>query len=398
MVFGGCSKEEATTAATTTAASTEPIKLGYLTSQSGMFGQTAKYYNDSVDMIVEKYNKAGGVLGRQIQIVKADDAGSAETAVLRANDLLSQGCVGIFGTLIDSTEAALAGWAVQNKVPVVCASAGAISLRLKDFNRYAFFSTPTSAQMAKLMALALSKDKTASKIYFLCSDLEIGHSTRDYFWTYMKQQGASATEAGVSFLATSQTQYADIISAIVASKADTLISVIMGPGWVSFIQQAKLFGLFDKMKVIGAMAVTSDITTPLGKDYPTGIGSTCQFPFWLDEAPIKSYQEEFYKRTGLHANDLCMEFSNSCQALIEAIKKANSTDREKVTDALSGITITVPTGTITYSEYDHQANMPLYWVTTGFSDKFPIAIGLNVTKYQTEIYMTKDEVLKERAK
>jgi hypothetical protein len=59
MVFGGCSKEEATTAATTTAASTEPIKLGYLTSQSGMFGQTAKYYNDSVDMIVEKYNKAG---------------------------------------------------------------------------------------------------------------------------------------------------------------------------------------------------------------------------------------------------------------------------------------------------------------------------------------------------
>jgi branched-chain amino acid transport system substrate-binding protein len=41
------------------------------------------------------------------------------------------------------------------------------------------------------------------------------------------------------------------------------------------------------------------------------------------------------------------------QLLVAAIKKANSTDHEKIRDALEGLTFTTPNGTYRYSTQDH---------------------------------------------
>jgi branched-chain amino acid transport system substrate-binding protein len=379
-------------------ASSDPIKIGYITTFSGPFAMSEPYYTPAVEMLVENVNKAGGLLGRQVQLIKADDGANANTAILRCNDLLSQGVIGVTGTLIDNTEAAVAGWAGQNKVPAVLASAGAISLRLKDLNRYSFYTSHCSFEFGRAMALSISKKQDVNSVYFIGSELEIGHSSHDFFWENMKKMKPGVKEAGVTFVAPTQSDYTNVISAILAAKPDLLICVIMGPGWISFIQQAQRFDLFKKMKVVGTMSVTPDVTTPLGKNYPAGIETTCELPFWINEEPMKSFSDAFLKRTKLYANDLAIEFYNSAFALLEGIKKAGSTDREKITDALTGITIDGPAGKITYRDYNHQANSPTWWVTTGHSNDFPIAIGLNPIRYQDEIYMTKEEAAAARAK
>ena len=62
------------------------------------------------------------------------------------------------------------------------------------------------------------------------------------------------------------------------------------------------------------------------------------------------------------------------QLLAEAIKKANSTDSDKVAKALLGLTIDTPIGKQTISAKNHQANRGQFWGKMVKDPKYPFAI------------------------
>ncbi len=62
------------------------------------------------------------------------------------------------------------------------------------------------------------------------------------------------------------------------------------------------------------------------------------------------------------------------QFLVEAIKKANSTDSDKVAKALLGLTVETPIGPQTIREKDHQANRGQLYGKTAMDPKYPFAI------------------------
>ncbi|HEY5725944.1 MAG TPA: ABC transporter substrate-binding protein, partial [Methylomirabilota bacterium] len=62
------------------------------------------------------------------------------------------------------------------------------------------------------------------------------------------------------------------------------------------------------------------------------------------------------------------------QFLAEAIKKAGSTDSDKVSKALLGLTIDTPIGKQTIREKDHQANRGQLYGKTVMDPKYPFAI------------------------
>jgi branched-chain amino acid transport system substrate-binding protein len=67
------------------------------------------------------------------------------------------------------------------------------------------------------------------------------------------------------------------------------------------------------------------------------------------------------------------------QFLTEAIKKAGSTDSDKVAKALLGLTVETPVGPLTIREKDHQANRGQLYGKTVKDAKFPFAIMKPVT-------------------
>jgi branched-chain amino acid transport system substrate-binding protein len=62
------------------------------------------------------------------------------------------------------------------------------------------------------------------------------------------------------------------------------------------------------------------------------------------------------------------------QALAEGIKKAGSTDSDKVSKALLGITIDTPHGKMTIREKDHQMNRGQLYGKTVKDPKYPFPI------------------------
>ena len=192
----------------------------------------------------------------------------------------------------------------------------------------------------------------------------------------------------------SEMEFSNIISAGLAKKPDLILCGIAGPPYANFVQQARRFNLFQKVKVAaGAYDLAAELTAPFGKTYPEGIMSNTLCPFYLDEQPMKEFTKAYLARAKVYPADITLEFHLCALAAVEAIRKANSTDADKIVNALETMSFDSPVGKVRYRDFDHQATMPIYFATSGYSKDFPIAIGLNPVKYGEEVYPTKAEIM-----
>jgi len=84
-VFTGCQKE------------TEAIKIGLEGPMTGDYAYEGQGFEKAVGLLVEQTNEAGGIMGRQVELVIEDDAGDPTQAALVAQRLVDAGVVAVIG-------------------------------------------------------------------------------------------------------------------------------------------------------------------------------------------------------------------------------------------------------------------------------------------------------------
>src|SRR2546422_5199356 len=75
---------------TRSAYAAEPIKIGIVDPRARPFQTSSIHDVHGATVALEMYNKRGGVLGRQVSIVEADDASNVQTAIKVANKLIKE--------------------------------------------------------------------------------------------------------------------------------------------------------------------------------------------------------------------------------------------------------------------------------------------------------------------
>jgi branched-chain amino acid transport system substrate-binding protein len=382
----------------TTTTSTEPVKIGLITALSGPFGGLAIYEVTGVQMVVDAYNAAGGVLGRHIELIQRDDNADPGLVAQKADELKAAGVVGIVGAAIDADNEAISVWAKTNHIPIANGTSADLTMRTTNFSGYNFFCTPPGWTYAKILAeWAMTQDKIKS-VAAIATDMGANHAVLDAFWPFMNQMKPSVVNLGTIYTSMTEQDFSSAISATLAKKPDLILDLCAGPSGAAWIKQAGQFNVFNLTTVAGPYILGADVTGAIGKDYPAGIMAIDNCPFWLNTPEMKSFLQDFHERTNLYPGSLTMAFYLSTQSLIEAIKKANSTDPDKIVKAWESLTVTTsPIGSYSFDDYDHQGEVSTWMNTSGFSPDFPVAIGLNPIKYQQGIYPTKDEILKLRS-
>ena len=97
-------------------AQTAPIKLGTLTPLTGAGGSYGPSMRKAMEFVAQEVNGAGGVLGRQIQLVSEDDQTSPEAAVRAARKLIDvDRVVAIMGTWASAVTTAVAPLCWESK-------------------------------------------------------------------------------------------------------------------------------------------------------------------------------------------------------------------------------------------------------------------------------------------
>jgi branched-chain amino acid transport system substrate-binding protein len=387
-----------TTSTTTTTVSKETLKIGIVTALGGFFTSFAPYQEQGARMVVDKFNAAGGVLGRQVELILKDDQADPSQTPIQCAALQSAGVVGILGSFMDANASVLEDWAGQNKMLVASTNDANLISRTTRFNKYCFYQCPLASAQGRVIAQNIAKDNTINSVYTVASEVLLNHDLYNAFWAELNKIKPSVKNLGENWVGPFDTNFINIISACLAKKPDLVLNLCQGPGFVNFVQQANSFKYFEKTKTVTSLNLEGNTTVAFGKDYPVGIMATVLDPFWLDTPEMQAFTQEHLKRTQLYPADLSTDYYISTLSLLSAIQKAGTTDTDKVIAAYESLTLNdTPLGALSYNDYDHQANTPFWWSTSGYSPDFPIAIGLNNIKYQDGIYPTKDEILALRA-
>jgi branched-chain amino acid transport system substrate-binding protein len=382
-------------------ASTEPIKLGLLSPLTGSMAMTAPTLNAGAQYAVDEVNKAGGVMGRQVQLITRDTQSLPEIALREAKDLnASEGVQYLFGTILNPCATAVSAWAKEQKVFFLCPINSDTTLTAEYGHRYFFGTSMYDWAQGKGMAIEVAKQPW-KKIYNIAMDFSWGHDMVQCFWLHMNQIDPTVQNVGESYPAIGTTDFTPVISKALSSGADAVFVAMVGLDWVNFIVQAKPFGFFDKVKVFGSQILEAAWPAALGKDFPEGMYSLVGAPFYYIDKTYpgaKEFDETVFNDIQTYPDPPSLNVYIGMQFVFAAMEKAQSTDVEKVIDAIEKLQLDTIVGPVHFHDYDHNLNSPRWWAMSKFTPEYPnYCITVDLVRYQDEVYMTKQEVEAARA-
>ena len=136
----------------------DTIKIGDINSYKRLPAHTVPY-RYGVELALEQINAAGGVLGKQLELVSRDDAGKPGEAVKIAEELISKEKVALIsGSLFSHVGLALTSFAGQKKVLYVAAEPLADALVWAKGNKYTFRLRPSTYMQAAMLAEQAAKN------------------------------------------------------------------------------------------------------------------------------------------------------------------------------------------------------------------------------------------------
>jgi branched-chain amino acid transport system substrate-binding protein len=134
-----------------------PIKLGTLTPLTGAGGSYGPSMRKAMEYVAQEVNAAGGVLGRQVQLVSEDDQTNPEAAVRAARKLIDVDKVtAVMGTWASAVTTAVAPLCWESKTFLTTVS-GSDTITLLPHQGYLIRTQPnTNLQIGKLGEFLIS--------------------------------------------------------------------------------------------------------------------------------------------------------------------------------------------------------------------------------------------------
>jgi branched-chain amino acid transport system substrate-binding protein len=364
----------------------KPIKVGVPLPLSGppaLFGEPA---SKGAQMYVDELNAKGGVLGRKIELLIRDSKADANEAVRVSRELILKENVDfLMGTLTSAEGPAVSVVAKENKIVFIAPIPKTDQLTAADKLHPYVFRVAANTTMEGRSAAEIVAKWPVTKIATIAFDYAYGQDVTKSFVEHIKRLKPSVEIVDQQWPKLGEQDYNPFINAQMAKRPEAVVSSIWGGFFVTFSKQARALGYFDAIKYnfIGlGEAGSPETTKSMGADYPVGIwGNSYDAFYWEDNpgphkeytARLSKYLKDEYPSSWAIQGYIGMAF------LTEAIKKAGSTDSDKVSKALLGLTIDTPIGKQTIREKDHQANRGQLYGKTVKDPKYNFPIMKPIT-------------------
>ncbi|HTI53986.1 MAG TPA: ABC transporter substrate-binding protein, partial [Verrucomicrobiae bacterium] len=358
----------------------KPIKVGMPIPLSGppaLFGDPA---SKGAMMFVEEINAKGGVLGRKIELVVRDSKADANEAVRVSRELILKDNVDfLVGTLTSAEGPAVSVVAKENKIVFIAPIPKTDQLTAPDKLHPYVFRVASNTTIEGRSAAEIVAKWPVTRVATISFDYAYGQDVTKAFVEHIKKIKPSVQIVDQQWPKLGEQDYNPFINAQMAKKPEAIVSSIWGGFFVTYAKQGKALGMFDAVKYnfIGlGEAATPETTKSMGADYPVGIwGNSYDAFYWGETAAHREYTERLSKYLkDEYPSSWAIQGYTGMQFLAEGIKKAGSTDSDKVAKALLGLTIDTPIGKQTIREKDHQANRGQLYGKTVKDPKYPFPI------------------------
>jgi branched-chain amino acid transport system substrate-binding protein len=312
-----------------TATAQDTIKVGIITDRVGNSAAWAKPIEAGLELALSEINGAGGVLGKKIELVYESDQSKPDVSATKARKLIDAGVVAILSiTNSPSTQQAQTVTMNAKMVHMTPAnSAGYLTTKLK--NPYFFQMGPLgSTQIRTLMAY--NKKNNFKRVALVKDNSGLG--------TYLGKIFRQSLEAGGTKVVAEQTIEIGSTDAIPqmqkvrAAKPDAIYhSGIVVSAMATFFKAYHQLGL--KQPVLGSF----NLSIPKYLEVIPGMMEGVAFidAYDPDKAQSKAFAAAYKKKHGKTPFSLPAYGYDGLKVLVSAIKRAGSTNNEKLRSAMA---------------------------------------------------------------
>jgi branched-chain amino acid transport system substrate-binding protein len=305
---------------------TDKIKIGHLTPLTGFLGALGAYAQLGIRLAEEEINKAGGVMGRQLDVMSEDSVNPA-TAATKAQRMLEQDSATVLMGEINSASAVtIMQVAARNKKLFMQIGARSDALRGKNCNRYTFHVDIPNTVMVNAVGKALLRDNMVKdkKFFTLTADYIFGHDLLNAAKRFFAANQGNLI--GDELIATDVTDFSPYLLKIRQSKPDVVCSNLAGNQVTSLIKQYAEFGL--PYPIVGFNLNTADAWAAgegnLAGTWPTVWYHTLEVP------ASKTFVDNFTKKNGKPPENHAWIEYVSLKMMAQAMNETKSTDTDKL--------------------------------------------------------------------
>jgi urea transport system substrate-binding protein len=359
LFVAGCGKESANQAP-----AEDAIKIGVLAPTTGFMSTHGEAIKLSAELAEELINNEGGINGKQVQVIIEDDQSDPSVATEKAKKLINKDQVDfLIGTGSSAETLAVIPVAENNKVPFIYSLDGECkTCSLNDKNekaKYIFASGPTP-QMLLTKFLPSMMEKFGKKVYFVGSDYVFPHFMNDIAEEIVKENGGEVV--GSEYAPSDTTDYSAVINRIKKESPDVLFLTLPGTAGVTFVKQARQFGIFDEMVVTGSATFDAEAYSAIGP-ISQGVYVVNRYSELLDNPQnkkfVEAYKEKYNPDTPVGPTASSGTYGVML-AIKAAVEQAGSTDADQVVQALEGLKLELPQGSVEIDAENHIFNQPIY--------------------------------------
>ena len=345
----------------------ETIKIGFPVPLTGPYGTEAQDQVRCAQLAVTEFNEGGGLNGQKAELLERDDKLNPGEAATRTLELIERDKANfIVGSLSASVQLAVNNVTKQRKVLYNSISQSDQITAMPDWSRYTFHEGMTPHMTAG--AVGRHSFKKGQRVAFLLADYAYGTEMLEGFKAVGDKVGIEVVAEVRHPLGT--TDFSTLLPRIQALKPDILCCINFGRDQQICMKQATDFGVKRTTQIIIPVLLYTARVAAGPQAFEGVIGGTSYYWGIEDRVPSAKAFNDRYRKA--YDNKIPSDYGAlgyaGVRAVLEAAKKAGTTETEKVVDTLSGMKYDFYKGPEQYRPCDHQAVQSVFIIGSKTKD------------------------------
>ncbi|TYB66056.1 ABC transporter substrate-binding protein [Nonomuraea sp. PA05] len=336
----------------------DPIKVGLIVSLTGNYTPLGSEDKKAVELAVEQVNAQGGLLGRKVELVARDDKTAPDQGIVAYNQIKGE-IDALIGPVFSNSALAVEPLAQRDKMPYL--SLAPAQEQVEPIKSYIFVTPALSSMYAERYLQYIQAE--GIKTIAVAWDSKSAYSVSGH-----KSMVALAPKYGVTIAVdepyeTTTSDFSPVFTHVRESKAEALVFWGSGAPGVTAAKQYAASGLKTPLFLTASQASKLWLE-PMGAQAE---GMTVQsaigvvgdhLPDGKQKQVIDQMATPYEQKHGYPPPQFAQDGYSASLLLFEAIRKANSTDKTKVQQALESMDLITPNGRFRYSATDHSGLSP----------------------------------------
>ena len=342
----------------------ETIKVGVLHSLSGTMAISETTLKDTVLMLIERQNKAGGLLGKKIEAIVVDPASDWPLFAEKARELISKEQVDvIFGCWTSVSR--------KSVLPVIEELNGLLFYPVQyegeESSKNVFYTGAAPNQQA-IPAVDYLRDELGVDRWFLAgTDYVYPRTTNKILEAYLKEIGVDESDIKVNYTPFGHNDWQGIVSEIkkfgsVGIKT-AVVSTINGDANVPFYKELANQAVSSEEIPVIAFSVGEEELS--GIDTGPLVGHLAAWNYFQSIENEKNTEfintwRDFTGNPEGVTNDPMEATLIGFNMWVKAVQKVGTTDVQKVEQAMLGIAFDNLTGGVAIMNKNHHLSKPVF--------------------------------------